>query len=95
MRIRWTEPAAQDLYNITRYIGRDNPSAARDVAKTIYDGCQGLVNFPNRGRHGKVPGTRELIFSPLPYIAAYRVMKILSKFFTFGTAHKKDKHPAS
>jgi len=73
MRIRWTAPAAQDLYSIIRYIQRDNPSAAREVAKTIYDGCESLVNFPNRGRHGKVSGTRELTFSPLPYIAVYRV----------------------
>lgn len=74
MRIRWTAPAAQDLYGITRYIRRDNPSAARDVATTIYDGCESLVNFPNRGRQGKVPGTRELPFSPPPYIAVYRVI---------------------
>jgi plasmid stabilization system protein ParE len=38
MRLRWTAPAAQDLYSITRYIRRDNPTAARDVAETIYDG---------------------------------------------------------
>jgi toxin ParE1/3/4 len=75
MRICWTAPAAEDLYGITRYIRRDNPSAAREVAKTIYDGCESLVSFPNRGRQGKVPGTRELTFSPLPYVAVYRVME--------------------
>jgi toxin ParE1/3/4 len=73
MRIRWTAPAAQDLYNITRYVRRDNPSASREVAKTIYDGCASLVNSPRRGRPGKQTGTRELVFSPLPYIAVYRV----------------------
>jgi plasmid stabilization system protein ParE len=31
MRLRWTAPAAQDLYSITRYIRRDNPTAARDA----------------------------------------------------------------
>lgn len=73
MRIRWTAPAAQDLYRITRYIRRDNPEAARDVAKTLYDGCESLTRSPNRGRNGTEPGTRELVFSPLPYIAVYRV----------------------
>ncbi|HEX8814201.1 MAG TPA: type II toxin-antitoxin system RelE/ParE family toxin [Terriglobales bacterium] len=43
MRIRWTVPAAQDLYNIIRYIQRGNPKAAREVAKTIYNGCESLV----------------------------------------------------
>jgi toxin ParE1/3/4 len=73
MRIRWTAPAAQDLYRIIRYIRRDNPEAAREVAKTIYDGCETLADSPNRGRKGTEPGTRELVFSPLPYIAVYRV----------------------
>jgi len=73
MQILWTAPAAQDFYSIIRYIRRDNPTAAREVAKTLYDGCESLVNSPNRGRKGKQTGTRELVFSPLPYIAVYRV----------------------
>ena len=73
MRLRWTAPAAQDLYQITRYIRRDNPLAARKVAKTIYDGCESLASSPNRGRRGQIEGTRELVFPGLPYIAAYSV----------------------
>jgi addiction module RelE/StbE family toxin len=75
MRLRWTAPAAQDLYSITRCIRRDNPTTAREVAKAIYDGCESLVNSPHRGRKGKQSGTRELVFSPLPYVAVYRVME--------------------
>ncbi len=73
MRLRWTAHAAQDLYNITRHIRRDNPTAAREVAKTIYDGCASLPRFPYRGRKGRKEGTRELVFPGLPYIAVYRV----------------------
>ena len=73
MRIRWTIPAAKDLYRITRYIRRDNPEAARKVAKTIYDACETLTTSPNRGRKGTEPDSRELVLSPLPYIAVYRV----------------------
>jgi addiction module RelE/StbE family toxin len=73
MRLRWTAPAAQDLYRIAKYIRRDNPNAAREVSRTIYDGCESLVNSPHRGRQGKQAGTRELVFVPLPYIAVYRV----------------------
>jgi toxin ParE1/3/4 len=73
MRLRWTAPAAEDLYTITRYIRRDKPDAARSVARTIYDGCESLISSPHRGRRGKQPGTRELVFSPLPYLAVYRV----------------------
>jgi len=73
MRIRWTAPAAEDLYRIIRYIRRDNPGAARDMAKAIYDGCHSLTRFPNRGRPGVEPGTREVVFAPLhtlPFIAS-------------------------
>ena len=74
MQMRWTTPAAQDLQRITRYIHRDNPEAARRVAKAIYEGCESLASAPHMGRIGSQPATRELIFAPLPYIAVYRVV---------------------
>ena len=46
MRIRWSPEAAEDLERITRYIGQDNPRAARQVVKTIYDGIGALRRFP-------------------------------------------------
>lgn len=73
MRVRWTTPATDDLYNIVRHIQQDNPNTAADVAKTIYDGCDGLEKFPYRGRKGRIAGTRELVFSRLPYIVVYRI----------------------
>ena len=33
----------------------------------------GLELFPERGRLGRITGTRELVFAPLPYIAVYRI----------------------
>lgn len=73
MRLQWTAPAAEDLYNITRYIRQDNPAAARRVAKSLYDGCASLGDFPFRGRKGRREGTRELVFPGLPYILVYRI----------------------
>jgi toxin ParE1/3/4 len=73
MRLRWTTPAADDLYNIVRHIQQDNPDAATDVAQTLYDGCDGLRKFPFLGRKGRVDGQRELVFSGLPYIVVYRI----------------------
>jgi len=72
MRLRWTTPAAQDLYRIVQHIQRDNSAAAR-VASTLYDGCGSLKDFPYRGRQGRIEGTRELVFSGLPYIIVYRI----------------------
>jgi toxin ParE1/3/4 len=73
MRLRWTTPAAQDLYNIVRRIQQDNPVAAAKVAKTLFDGCGSLRNFPRLSRKGRIEGTRELVFRGLPYIVVYRI----------------------
>jgi toxin ParE1/3/4 len=73
MQVRWSEPAADDLGEIRRYIERDNPDAAQRVAMTIYDGCGSLAEMPHRGRKGNRPGTREMVFHGVPYIVVYRV----------------------
>ncbi|MGB9205964.1 MAG: type II toxin-antitoxin system RelE/ParE family toxin [Terriglobales bacterium] len=73
MRVRWTTPAAHDLYNIVLRIQQDNPDAAAKVAVTLYDGCDSLGSFPRRGRKGRIEGTRELVVAGLPYIVVYRI----------------------
>jgi len=73
MRLRWTIPAAEDLYNIVQHIQKDNPAAAAQVANTLYDGCGTLTKFPRRGRKARIEGTRELVFPDLPYIVVYKV----------------------
>jgi len=75
MRVRWTPNAVSDLVRIVERIREDNPSAAQRVARAIYTGVASLRKFPYRGRIGLVPGTRELVFGPLPYIAVYEVIE--------------------
>jgi toxin ParE1/3/4 len=73
MSVRWSPEAADDLERIVDYIKRNNPPAARRVAETIYRRCGDLQVFPERGRQGRIAGTRELVLVPLPYIVVYRV----------------------
>jgi toxin ParE1/3/4 len=73
MNIRWTAEAVANLENICLYISEDNSAAALKTVTSIYERIEELVVFPNRGRMGREPGTRELVLTPLPYIAAYRV----------------------
>ena len=63
--------AAEDLERIFQRIAKDNPTAAREVVKAIYDGCAALKEFPHRGRPGRINGRRELVFTP--YIVVYQV----------------------
>jgi toxin ParE1/3/4 len=75
MNIRWTPEAADTLEQISRHIAKDNPAAALKTVRTIFESIEQLMTFPHRGRPGREEGTRELVLSPLPYIAAYRVRK--------------------
>ena len=74
MRIRWTEPAAQDFTRICDYIEEHgSPAAARRVALAIYQRVDSLAQFPHSGRRGRRSNTRELVFPDLPYVVVYRV----------------------
>lgn len=74
MEVRWSIPAAEDLERICEWIERDNPEAARRVARTIYDGCARLKKSPHLGRaSSRMAGRRELTFAPLPCIVVYQV----------------------
>lgn len=73
MQVRWTEPAARDLEEITEFIRNDQPSAAENIARTLFDAASSLNLFPARGRRGRIPGTHELVISGLPYIVVYRI----------------------
>ncbi len=70
MRVRWTTPAADDLYNIVQHIQRDNPDAAADVAESRYDGCGNLRKFPILVVRG---GSNAPANWCLPYIVVYRI----------------------
>jgi toxin ParE1/3/4 len=74
MQVRWSSLAVADLERICAWIDRDNPEAARRVAKTVYEGCAQLTDYPALGRNSRrMNGRRELAFPPLPYIAVYQV----------------------
>jgi toxin ParE1/3/4 len=73
MRVRWTTDAADDLERIYDYIAEDRPDSARRVAQSVIERIGTLETFPHLGRSGRVQGTREIAFSPLPFVAIYEV----------------------
>ena len=73
MKVRWTQPARDDLIHIQDYIAQDNPRAAFRVVKTIHEHTKKLVEHPHSGRVGRVEGTRELVITDTPYLVAYRI----------------------
>lgn len=69
----WSRSATIDVVEIQRHIAAANPAAAARIAAAIRASVATLDRFPNRGRIGRIPGTRELMVSRTPYIVAYRI----------------------
>ena len=70
MSVEWLSSALADVTRIVRHIKEENPFAARKVARELLLAGDSLAVFPNRGRPGRVAGTRELV-AVLPYIIVY------------------------
>jgi plasmid stabilization system protein ParE len=74
MRIRWTDSAVRDFTHICDFIEKHRgPATAHRVALSIHGRIDLLAEFPEYGRTGRKPDTRELVFSGLPYLAIYRI----------------------
>lgn len=73
MRLEWSVFALEDRDGIFDYIEEDSPRAAVVVDGRIRTQVRQLLQFPETGRLGRVDGTRELVISQTPYIAAYRI----------------------
>ena len=73
MRIRWTPPAAADLQSISGYLKDHHPHYRQPTMRKLYERIRALTDAPYLGRPGRIEGTREIFFSPMPYVAVYRV----------------------
>ena len=54
----------------------DLPAFAKATILEIHQTILALSSMPNRGRAGRVEGTRELVLPRLPYIVVYRVKNV-------------------
>ena len=75
MRLRWTPAAAADPQQIGEYLQRHYPHYKQPTLRKLYETVRTLKDAPYRGKAGRVEGTREILFPPLPYVAVYRVNK--------------------
>src|SRR5271157_1278494 len=73
MRLEWSLFAQADRDAIFDYIEADSLQAAITVDDRIRVQVEGLVQFPESGRPGRIEGTRELVIQRTPYVAAYRI----------------------
>jgi toxin ParE1/3/4 len=73
MRLVYAEPAERDLDSIIAYIALDDPAAAERVYRKIIETAAKLADFPDMGRVGRLPDTREFTVTGLPYLIVYQV----------------------
>lgn len=73
MRTEWSRRADRDLDRVEDCIAQENPTAALEARERIEQQIRLLKKQPKIGRQGRVPGTRELVITALPYIVVYRV----------------------
>jgi toxin ParE1/3/4 len=73
IEIAWTPLAEAEAGEIHRYIAADGVAAADRQLHLVLESIQGLSLFPNKGRNGRVDGTRELVVPGTPYIVVYRL----------------------
>ena len=74
MIIRYTRLALADLEEARRRIALDDPGAAEAMARRIREAIEGLRLFPERGRPGRIAGTRELVVPRTPFVVPYRIV---------------------
>jgi toxin ParE1/3/4 len=71
--VRYTRQALADLDEAREYVALDRPAAAQAIGQRIRQVISDLTRFPERGRPGRVAGTRELVIPGTPFLAAYRI----------------------
>lgn len=72
MTVVWSEGAVADLRLLRAYIAEHDPYAAATIAARVVSAVERLSTFPDIGRPGRVPGTRELVVTGTPLIVPYR-----------------------
>jgi toxin ParE1/3/4 len=73
VQVRWLRRALKNLDEEAEYIARDDPEAAARLVERIAASVDRLASYPALGRHGRVPGTRELMIAGTAYVVPYRV----------------------
>jgi toxin ParE1/3/4 len=73
MAVVLSPEAIADLEHIRDYIGDRSPAAASRIAVQLVAACDPLEHLPERGRPGRVRGTREITLI-WPCVIVYRIM---------------------
>lgn len=71
-RLEWSIKPLVDFDKAQAYIARESPFAAQAVADRILQASRQLMQTPDIGRPGLIPGTRHWSVQRTPYLIVYR-----------------------
>lgn len=94
MKLLWLPRAESDLDRICDYVGHYDPHAAWNIYQRIRGKVEVLPMQPGLGRPGRVHGTRELVITDTPYIAAYTVRPLLDAVVILRVMHGAQQWPS-
>ena len=76
MKVVWTRQASRHLRAAYDYwAGESSSTAADTMLERIFSAVELLQRYPAAGRPCRIPGTRELVIIPTPFLVAYRVRR--------------------
>lgn len=73
MKLEWGAFALADREALFDWIVRESPRAAAIVDERIETAVETFLALPDRGRPGRIAGTREFLIAGTSCIAAYRI----------------------
>jgi toxin ParE1/3/4 len=76
VKIVWTRRASRHLRAAFDYWNRESSPASADLMlDRIFSAVDLVERYPGAGRPGRIPGTRELVIVPTPFLIAYRIRR--------------------
>ncbi len=93
MKVRWTEPAAEQWEMAFTYIAETNPAAAEKIAGRILGLTEMLALHPLAGKAGRVAGTREFVIPNTPFILVYGLDSSNGCLWVYAIYHGAQRWP--
>jgi len=91
VQVKWLSVAIRNLDAAMEYVVQENPEAANEMYAYIRERVAALAKRPEKGRPGRVFGTRELVLEKYPYIVPYTVRE--KKGLVLRVFHTAQKPP--
>lgn len=95
MKLFWLARAHATRTAAIAYIARENPRAALDQLNEIELQTDSLIEYPEMGRIGRQPGTRELVISGTPFVVVYRVRSRARRVEILRLLHGRQQWPST